>query len=137
MSTVSAGVRSEKTIFGHPAGLFLLFFTEMWERFSYYGMAAVLVLYMAGDAQHPESSLIMRAQTGAVHVLGFAGLQHAIEAVYGPLDIQALASEILRVIHGVRLFDSAVRRNAGGQDFGAAQERDYRRGADGDRTVYC
>ncbi len=94
MTTVSAGVRSEKTIFGHPAGLFLLFFTEMWERFSYYGMASILVLYMAGDAQHPESSLIMRAQTGAVHVLGFAGLQHAIEAVYGPFNIQALSSEI-------------------------------------------
>lgn len=36
----------EKTIFGHPAGLFVLFFTEMWERFSYYGMRAILVLYI-------------------------------------------------------------------------------------------
>ena len=32
-------------IFGHPKGLFLLFGTEMWERFSYYGMRAILVLY--------------------------------------------------------------------------------------------
>jgi POT family proton-dependent oligopeptide transporter len=94
MSTILPGVKSQKTVLGHPAGLFLLFFTEMWERFSYYGMASILVLYMAGDAQHPESSLIMRAQTGAVHVLGFASLQHAIEAVYGPFNIQALSSEI-------------------------------------------
>jgi len=32
--------------FGHPRGLFYLFFTELWERFSYYGMRAILVLYM-------------------------------------------------------------------------------------------
>ncbi len=32
--------------FGHPAGLSTLFFTEMWERFSYYGMRAILTLYM-------------------------------------------------------------------------------------------
>ena len=39
-------IRSHKTILGHPAGLFVLFFTEIWERFSYYGMRALLVLYM-------------------------------------------------------------------------------------------
>ncbi|MBL4649162.1 MAG: peptide MFS transporter [Aureispira sp.] len=37
---------SQKTLFGHPIGLFILFFTEMWERFSYYGMRALLVLYI-------------------------------------------------------------------------------------------
>ena len=31
---------------GHPKGLYVLFFTEMWERFSYYGMRAILVLFM-------------------------------------------------------------------------------------------
>ena len=31
---------------GHPKGLYLLFFTEMWERFSYYGMRAILVLFL-------------------------------------------------------------------------------------------
>src|SRR4026209_461762 len=34
------------TLFGHPTGLFNLFFAEMWERFSYYGMRALLVFYM-------------------------------------------------------------------------------------------
>src|SRR5580658_4676082 len=86
MSTVSAEVRSQKTIFGHPAGLFLLFFTEMWERFSFYGMRALLMLYMV-------DYLIKRAQDGTVHVVGFAGLQRVIEGVYGPLGIQPLASE--------------------------------------------
>lgn len=36
----------ERELFGHPVGLYVLFFTEMWERFSYYGMRALLVLYL-------------------------------------------------------------------------------------------
>jgi proton-dependent oligopeptide transporter, POT family len=89
MSTVTAAstVRSQKTIFGHPAGLFVLFFTEMWERFSYYGMRALLVLYMV-------DYLIKRAQDGTTHVVGFAGLQHGLEWVFGPLAVQALASQV-------------------------------------------
>jgi len=39
-----------KELFGHPVGLYILFFTEMWERFSYYGMRAILVLYMITSA---------------------------------------------------------------------------------------
>lgn len=40
----------QKELFGHPAGLFVLFFTEMWERFSYYGMRAILVLYLVSES---------------------------------------------------------------------------------------
>ncbi|MDX1652640.1 MAG: peptide MFS transporter [Brumimicrobium sp.] len=46
-----------KEIFGHPAGLFVLFFTEMWERFSYYGMRGILVLYMATSATAVDPGL--------------------------------------------------------------------------------
>ncbi len=42
---------SNRTFFGHPIGLSTLFFTEMWERFSYYGMRALLVLYMVAAVQ--------------------------------------------------------------------------------------
>src|SRR5579863_138110 len=94
MTTVAAEVRNQRTIFGHPAGLFLLFFTEMWERFSYYGMRTLLVLYMV-------DYLIKRAQNGSAHVLGFAGLQHTIEGVHGPLGIQPLASEIYGLYTGL------------------------------------
>ena len=38
----------ENKVLGHPAGLFVLFFTEMWERFSYYGMRAILVIFLTG-----------------------------------------------------------------------------------------
>ncbi len=42
--------QKQKELFGHPVGLFILFFTEMWERFSYYGMRAILVLYLVAEA---------------------------------------------------------------------------------------
>src|SRR5581483_925760 len=50
MSTAPA--RTEWTFFGHPIGLSTLFFTEMWERFSFYGMRALLVLYMKAQFDH-------------------------------------------------------------------------------------
>src|SRR5690554_6809808 len=40
---------SDKTVFGHPAALFVLFFTEMWERFSYYGMRALLTVFLISE----------------------------------------------------------------------------------------
>ncbi len=73
---------SEKTLFGHPIGLFVLFFTEMWERFSYYGMRVLLVLYMTKE-------LIINARNGE-YIWGF----EYIEAFFGPMDIQPLASQI-------------------------------------------
>ena len=42
-------IATEREIYGHPVGLFLFFFTEMWERFSYYGMKALLVLYLTAN----------------------------------------------------------------------------------------
>jgi POT family proton-dependent oligopeptide transporter len=44
-----ASVATSKTFFGHPRGLATLFFTEMWERFSYYGGRALLILYMTDE----------------------------------------------------------------------------------------
>jgi proton-dependent oligopeptide transporter, POT family len=45
---------NQKELFGHPVGLYVLFFTEMWERFSYYGMRAILVIYMIAQANHVD-----------------------------------------------------------------------------------
>lgn len=74
------------TLFGHPAGLFILFFTEMWERFSYYGMRALLVLYM--------TSHLIEAHAKGTYVFGFGALRSMLEAVYGPLATDALGSQI-------------------------------------------
>ena len=45
----AAELDNQEQLFGHPKGLFILFFTEMWERFSYYGMRAILVLYIISE----------------------------------------------------------------------------------------
>ncbi|RPG80055.1 MAG: MFS transporter [Crocinitomicaceae bacterium TMED114] len=47
----------QKELFGHPIGLFTLFFTEMWERFSYYGMRAILVLYLVTETTQANPGL--------------------------------------------------------------------------------
>ena len=47
----------QKELFGHPVGLFVLFFTEMWERFSYYGMRAILVLYLVAQSTGDNAGL--------------------------------------------------------------------------------
>jgi proton-dependent oligopeptide transporter, POT family len=70
---------------GHPRALTYLFATEMWERFSYYGMRALLVLYMVKYLLLPERS-------GGV--LGLTAFRHALEFVFGPLGVQAFASQI-------------------------------------------
>lgn len=47
----------QKELFGHPVGLYVLFFTEMWERFSYYGMRAILVLYLVAATTDGNAGL--------------------------------------------------------------------------------
>lgn len=86
---------TERTFLGHPVGLAYIVFTEAWERFSFYGMQALLVLYMAGYLLHP----------GAIeNVVGFGGFRAAVEAVFGPLSIQALATQVFGLYIGLIYF---------------------------------
>jgi POT family proton-dependent oligopeptide transporter len=71
--------------FGHPRGLTCIVLTEMWERFSFYGMQALLMLYMTGRLLHPDV-------VGTVW--GMGGLRAGVEAVAGPLNQQAFAAQI-------------------------------------------
>ena len=82
---IADGPRASTDRFGHPRGLTYLFATEMWERFSYYGMRALLVLYMVKYLLEPQH---------AGQVLGLAVFRSALEFVFGPLDLQPLASQI-------------------------------------------
>jgi len=75
----------DRRFFGHPLGLGYLAFAEAWERFSYYGMQALLVLYMGQQLLLPGH---------VEHVAGFAALHAGIEHVYGHLSPAALASVI-------------------------------------------
>jgi proton-dependent oligopeptide transporter, POT family len=70
---------------GHPRGLAFLFTTEMWERFSYYGMRALLVLYMVRHLLQPG-----QADT----VIGLGALKSMLESMFGPLGVQPLSSHI-------------------------------------------
>ena len=70
----------QKLIFGHPIGLFVLFLTEMWERFSYYGMRAILFLYMIEGAakggmglKEKEAGAIYGIYTASVYLLSLPG----------------------------------------------------------------
>lgn len=85
MANRPASAQASADLFGHPRVLSFLFATEMWERFSYYGMRALLVLYMV-------KYLLLPAQAG--NVVGLAAFKNALEAVFGPLDVQPLASQI-------------------------------------------
>lgn len=53
----TATAPEHKELFGHPIGLYILFFTEMWERFSYYGMRAILVLYLVSATTDGNAGL--------------------------------------------------------------------------------
>lgn len=72
---------NQKTVLGHPSGLFVLFFTEMWERFSYYGMRALLVLFLTaailGDGgwgwERSEALLLYGWYTGLVYITPIIG----------------------------------------------------------------
>lgn len=77
--------KSEASLFGHPPGLTFLFGTEMWERFSYYGMRSLLVLYMVGYLLRPDS---------ARDVIGLETLRGGLETIFGRLSDQGFASQI-------------------------------------------
>ena len=67
--------RREEEVLGHPKGLYMLFFAEMWERFSYYGMRALLTLYLVKHWLFDDSSsnLIYGAYTSLVYITPVLG----------------------------------------------------------------
>jgi POT family proton-dependent oligopeptide transporter len=77
MSTSAAGpaVPPQRTFLGHPLGLYVLFLSEMWERFSYYGMRALLMLYMVNYFKwsQKDASTIYKVYTSFVFVTPILG----------------------------------------------------------------
>ncbi|MEP7272630.1 MAG: peptide MFS transporter, partial [Acidobacteriota bacterium] len=97
MSTAEAAETraGDAAFMGHPKGLFYLAFTEAWERFSYYGMTALLALYMVNQ-------LLL---TGHVEqIAGFVAFRAGVESLFGPLSTQALASQIFGLYSGFVYF---------------------------------
>jgi POT family proton-dependent oligopeptide transporter len=81
--------------FGQPKGLAYLAFTEAWERFSYYGMVSLLVLYMVNQLLLPGH---------VEQIVGFAGFRKAVEELFGHLSTQQLASQIFGLYAGFVYF---------------------------------
>jgi proton-dependent oligopeptide transporter, POT family len=80
---------------GHPPGLAVLFATEAWERFSYFGNAALVVLYMVKYLLDPSR---------IDGVLGFAAVKAALEFIFGRLEPQPLASQLFGFYTGLAYF---------------------------------
>jgi POT family proton-dependent oligopeptide transporter len=84
--------RADRAFFGHPAGLGWLAFCELWERFSYYGMQALLVLYLSNYLFLPEN---------IGNVAGMDALRAFIERATGPRSPQQLASVVFGLYAGL------------------------------------
>ena len=90
----SSGLRAG-TFLGEPKALGYLAFTEAWERFSFYGMSALLVLYLT-------QALLLPGHVE--HVQGFAAFRAGLERLFGPLSTVALASQIYGLYSGFIYF---------------------------------
>ncbi len=114
-ATINKPVR-QATLFGHPMGLFVLFFTEMWERFSYYGMRAILLLFLIDNVRggiglnESEGAAIYGIYTASVYLLSVPGgwiadnlLGQRRSIWYGGLIIM-LGHIILAIPSGTGLF---------------------------------
>ena len=103
----------QKELFGHPVGLYVLFFTEMWERFSYYGMRALLTLYLVEktNADNPglgwlssESIMLYGWYTMLVYVMSIPGGMIA-DKILGQKKAVLYGALTLVAGHGILAFD--------------------------------
>lgn len=71
------------TILGHPKGLFVLFFTELWERFSFYGMRAILVLYLTAQTTDANNPGLGWTENEALALYGWYGMFVYFTGIFG------------------------------------------------------
>jgi len=90
---------SQNTILGHPKGLFILFFAEMWERFSFYGMRAILVLYLTVKTTSDNPGLGWD-NASALELYGWYGLLVYMMSIPGGLLADRLLGQKKAVLLG-------------------------------------
>jgi len=83
---------SDRAFLGHPRGLGYIAFTEAWERYSYYGMQTLLVLYMTKQLLLPGH---------VENIAGFPAFRALIESFRGPVSVVALSSTIFGLYTGL------------------------------------
>ena len=107
---------SQKTLFGHPVGLFVLFFTELWERFSYYGMRALFTIFLVAETNdknpgfgwtNEEAIWLYGWYTMLVYVAAIPGGWVA-DNLLGQKKTVMLGGLLLCLGHGILAFDSEV-----------------------------
>ena len=107
-------MENQKTIFGHPYGLYVLFFTELWERFSYYGMRALLVLFLISEtsSENPgygwtneEALYLYGWYTMLVYVAGIPGGWIA-DNILGQKKTVMLGGTLLVLGHSILAIDN-------------------------------
>ncbi|MCL7765309.1 peptide MFS transporter [Polaribacter sp. Z014] len=106
----TAKLPHQKELFGHPVGLYILFFTEMWERFSYYGMRSILVIYMIAQASNVNGPGLEWTELEAYQLYGwYVMLVYLIsipggilaDKVLGQKKTVMLGAILLSIGHGV------------------------------------
>ena len=105
----------ERELFGHPIGLYVLFFTEMWERFSYYGMRSILVIYMIAQTTSDNGPGLGWTELEAYQLYGwYVMLVYLIsipggilaDKVLGQKKTVMLGAVLLSIGHGVLAIES-------------------------------
>ncbi|AUC14101.1 MFS transporter [Tenacibaculum sp. SZ-18] len=105
----------EKEIFGHPIGLYVLFFTELWERFSYYGMRALLVLFLTATVtsdnpgwgwSESEAISLYKWYTTLVYLAAIPGGILA-DKIFGQKRMVMIGGLLLCIGHGILAINAA------------------------------
>ncbi|MFC6859851.1 peptide MFS transporter [Zunongwangia sp. SCSIO 43204] len=105
---------NQKELFGHPVGLYILFFTELWERFSYYGMRALFVLYLVAETNsdnpgfgwtNAEALSLYSWYTMLVYVVSIPGGWIA-DKFLGQKKTVLIGGILLCIGHGILAFES-------------------------------
>jgi POT family proton-dependent oligopeptide transporter len=91
---------SKDTLWGHPKGLYILFFTEMWERFSFYGMRAILALYLTAKSRETDNPGLGWDDASALELYGWYTMMVYVMSVPGGLLADRLLGQKKSVLLG-------------------------------------
>ena len=92
-------MNERQLLWGHPKGLYILFFTEMWERFSYYGMRAILILYLTAKTSEVNPGLGWDKVT-ALELYGWYTMMVYVMSVPGGLNADTWLGQQRSVLVG-------------------------------------
>ncbi|GAB3735232.1 peptide MFS transporter [Luteimonas pelagia] len=126
MSSIPTRPAEGKTFLGHPRGLFVLFFAEMWERFSYYGMRAILIFYLIQHWLFSEEKayVIYGAYTALVYITPVIGGWIA-DRWLGQRKAVQYGAILLVIGHGLMAFEGSAPPDTSAQSAALMQSSTY------------